>query len=145
MNLSEIKIMVVQDIEFDETELDKESLRIPQLHNKYLVFLTDEKIMLEKYQQELRVLVRKKWLYYTGKMSEEELTQNDWEPFNLNILKSDVDKFIESDTEILRSRTIVRMQEEKINYLDSVVKSINGRQWNIRAAIDWMKFTHGIQ
>jgi len=145
VNLSEIKIMVVQDIEFDETELDKESLRIPQLHNKYLVFLTDEKIMLEKYQQELRVLVRKKWLYYTGKMSEEELTQNDWEPFNLNILKSDVDKFIESDTEILRSRTIVRMQEEKINYLDSVVKSINGRQWNIRAAIDWMKFTHGIQ
>ena len=145
MNLSEIKIMVVQDIEFDETELDKESLRIPQLHNKYLVFLTDEKIMLEKYQQELRVLVRKKWLYYTGKMSEEELVENDWGPFNLNILKSDVDKFIESDTEILRSRTIVRMQEEKINYLDSVVKAINGRQWNIRAAIDWMKFTHGIQ
>jgi hypothetical protein len=137
--------MVVQDIEFDETELDKESLRIPQLHNKYLVFLTDEKIMLEKYQQELRVLVRKKWLYYTGKMSEEELTENDWEPFGLNILKSDVDKFLESDTLILRSRAIVRMQEEKINYLDSVVKSINGRQWNIRAAIDWMKFTHGIQ
>lgn len=145
MNLSEIKIMVVEDIEFDETELDKESLRIPQLHNKYLVFLTDEKIMLEKYQQELRVLVRKKWLYYTGKMSEEELTENDWEPFGLNILKSDVDKFLESDTLILRSRAIVRMQEEKINYLDSVVKSINGRQWNIRAAIDWMKFTHGIQ
>jgi hypothetical protein len=137
--------MVVEDIEFDETELDKESLRIPQLHNKYLVFLTDEKIMLEKYQQELRVLVRKKWLYYTGKMSEEELTENDWEPFGLNILKSDVDKFLESDTLILRSRAIVRMQEEKINYLDSVVKSINGRQWNIRAAIDWMKFTHGIQ
>ena len=137
--------MVVEDIEFDETELDKESLRIPQLHNKYLVFLTDEKIMLEKYQQELRVLVRKKWLYYTGKMSEEELTENDWEPFGLNILKSDVDKFLESDTLILRSRAIVRMQEEKINCLDSVVKSINGRQWNIRAAIDWMKFTHGIQ
>ena len=137
--------MVVEDIEFDETELDKESLRIPQLHNKYLVFLNDEKIMLEKYQQELRVLVRKKWLYYTGKMSEEELTENDWEPFGLNILKSDVDKFLESDTLILRSRAIVRMQEEKINYLDSVVKSINGRQWNIRAAIDWMKFTHGIQ
>jgi len=145
MNLSDIKIMVEKDIEFDETELDKESLRIPQLHNKYLVFLTDEKILLEKYQQDLRVLVRKKWLYYTGKMSEEELKENDWEPFNLNILKTDIDKFIDSDTEILRSRAIVRMQEEKINYLDSVVKSINGRQWNIRAAIDWMKFTHGIQ
>ena len=65
MNLSDIKIMVEKDIEFDETELDKESLRIPQLHNKYLVFLTDEKILLEKYQQDLRVLVRKKWLYYT--------------------------------------------------------------------------------
>jgi hypothetical protein len=87
----------------------------------------------------------KKWLFFSGKMSVEELTENDWEPFGLNILKSDVDKFLESDTLILRSRAIVRMQEEKINYLDSVVKSINGRQWNIRAAIDWMKFTHGIQ
>ena len=145
MNLSDIKIMVEKDIEFDETELDKESLRIPQLHNKYLVFLTDEKILLEKYQQNLRVLLKNKWLYYTGKMSEEELKENDWEPFHLNILKSDIDKFIDSDTEVLRSRAIVRMQEEKINYLDSVVKSINGRQWNIRAAIDWMKFTHGIQ
>ena len=78
-------------------------------------------------------------------MSEEELKENEWEPFNLNILKSDVDRFTESDIEVLRSRAIFRMQEEKINYLDSIVKSINGRQWNIRAAIDWMKFTHGIQ
>jgi hypothetical protein len=145
MNLSDIKIMVEKDIEFDETELDKESLRIPQLHNKYLVFLTDEKIILEKYKQDFRILIRKKWLYYTGKMSEDELKENGWEPFALNILKSDVDKFIDSDAEVLRLRAIVRMQEEKISYLDSVVKAINGRQWNIRAAIDWMKFTHGIQ
>ena len=145
MNFSDIKMMVEKDIEFDETELDKESLRIPQLHGKYLNFLTDEKIMLEKCEQDLRMLVRNKWLYYTGKMSQEELKSFGWDPFNLSILKSDVDKFIYSDSDVMQNQAIVKLQQEKVNYLESIIKGINGRQWNIRAAIDWMKFTHGIQ
>ena len=56
MKLSELKIMVSDDIEFNETELDTESLRIPQLHNKYLTFLIDEKIVLEKYKQRLKII-----------------------------------------------------------------------------------------
>jgi hypothetical protein len=35
-------------------------------------------------------------------------------------------------------------QKEKIDYLENVLKSINGRQWNIRGAIEWRKFINGV-
>ena len=44
MNLNEIREMVSNDIIIDETNLDQESLKTPQLHNKYLIFFGDEKV-----------------------------------------------------------------------------------------------------
>ena len=35
------------------------------------------------------------------------------------------------------------LQEEKVKYLEGVVKIINNRQWYIRSAIDWAKFSNG--
>ena len=48
MIFSELKEMAQKDLSFKEDELDFESLRIPQLHGKYLNFLTDEKIFFQK-------------------------------------------------------------------------------------------------
>ena len=42
MNLNELREMVSKDITIDETNLDQESLKTPQLHNKYLIFFSDE-------------------------------------------------------------------------------------------------------
>jgi hypothetical protein len=30
-----------------------------------------------------------------------------------------------------------------VNYIEDVIKIISNRQWSIRSAIDWMKFTNG--
>ena len=136
--------MVKEDMIIDESELDTESLKTPQLHNKYLIIFLDEKILFEKLQSDLNILKKKKWLYYTGKMSEEELKENDWEPFQLTVLKTDMDKFIESDEDYIKLYHKVIYQKEKINYLESVLKIINNRQWFIRSAIDWIKFSQGV-
>ena len=135
--------MVSSDILMDKTELDTESMKTPQLHNKYLVFHTDEKLILGKMQSDLNVLRRDKWLYYTGKMDEEDLKSRNWEPFNLNILKTDIEKFMDSDTDIIKMTNKILLQKEKVNYLENVIKIINNRQWSIRSTIDWIKFTHG--
>ena len=82
-------------------------------------------------------------MYYTGKMSMEELEEREWEPFALNILKQDLDKFIDSDDEIVVLSNKVEYQKEKVEYLKSVVKTMSDRQWYIRSAIDWIKFTNG--
>lgn len=143
MTRNELYDMVTQDLEFDKTELDTESLKTPQLHNKYLILFSQEKLKLEQVLSEKKISRRDKWLYYTGKMSEEELKEKGWESCNLVILKTDVDRFIDSDIDIIKLEARVTLQREMVNYIENVIKIISNRQWNIRSALDWIKFTQG--
>ena len=143
MLFDEIKQMVETDLKFKDDELDTESLRIPQLHGKYLNMLYDEKLVLRKWKNELSNMIKLKWEYYTGKMSEEQLKQLGWEPFELRILKQDIELYMESDVDLVQKRDRVFVQEEKVNYLESVIKMITNRQYHIRDAITWRKFING--
>jgi hypothetical protein len=104
----------------------------------------DEKLVLENFESKLKVLKRDKWLYYSGKLSEEELKKKGWEPFGLNILKQDLDRFIDSDSEVINLSNKVFLQKEKVIYIESVIKIISNKMWNIRSAIEWIKFTQGV-
>ena len=143
MTLDEIRKTVSIDLPMDKTELDIESMKTPQLHNKYLIFYGDEKLILGKMQSDFSVLKKDKWLYYTGKMSQEQLEERNWETFDLTILKTDIDRFVDSDEDIIRLSNKILLQKEKVNYLENVIKIINNRQWSIRSSIDWLKFTNG--
>ena len=143
MNINDVKEMVKTDLSIDQPALDTESSRTPQLHNKYLVIFMDERIKLKRLENELSVLRRNKWLYYTGRMSKEELVQFNWEPFELNVLKTEANDLIDSDDEYIRMSQKTDFQKEIVNYLEGVVKIVQNRQWQIRAMIDWIKFTQG--
>lgn len=143
MTIDDIKIQAELDVAIDANHLDDESIRIPQLHNKYLCILMDEKIILEKLESKFKILKRDKWLYYTGKMSKDDLQKRSWEPFDLAIIKQDVDRFIESDDEIITLSNKIFAQKEKVVYIESVVKIISNKIWNIRSTIEWIKFTQG--
>ena len=143
MILDDIRNMANRDLVMDETELNVESMKTPQLHNKYLILLSDERLILGKIESDVNILKRDKWLYYTGKMSKEELDKRGWEPFDLTVLKTDIDRFMLSDDDIIHITNKILLQKEKVNYLESVVKIINNRQWFIRSTIDWLKFTNG--
>jgi len=144
MTMDELRKMATDDLSMDETELDKESMRTPQIHNKYLILYTDEKLILGKIQSDLYKLKKDKWLYYTGKMTKDDLDDRGWETFDLNILKTDIDKFLNSDDDVISLSNRILFQKEKVEYLESIIKIINNRQWSIRAAIDWLKFTSGV-
>jgi hypothetical protein len=143
MNFDELKQQVQEDLKIDSTELAIESVNTPQIHNKYLLFLKKHKEALAEDERTLRVMKKYKWLYYTGKLSKEELDQFKWEPFDLNILKTDVDKFIDADDDVIKLERQITEKKELVNYLDGVVKIVANRQWNIRSAIEWIKFSHG--
>jgi|TARA_B100001059_G_scaffold78110_1_gene75898 hypothetical protein len=144
MNLNDLKAMVADDIIMDDTELDIESLKTPQLHNKYLNFFHDEKLIYVKQEEEYKKLYRLKWEYYTGKMDQDSLDKLEWEPFQLNILKVDIEKYLSSDDDLSLIRLRLSYTKEKVDYLESVIKIISNRQWNIRSAIDWRKFLNGV-
>jgi hypothetical protein len=144
MDIKQIRDMVEKDMPIDETCLDKESLNIPRLHNKYLNILQDEKLVLHKYKIDFFKLQKIKWEYYNGKLDEETLREKGWEPFQLRILKQDLDLYMNSDDDLVAANSKVHLQEEKVNYLESIIKGLNNRQYHIRDAITWRKFINGV-
>ena len=143
MKLEEIQELWNRDREIDIAELAIESVRIPQLHDKYLKIYIDERIKLKSLEIELSKMVRLKNDYYSGRMAQEDLEKLGWEPFLGKILKGEMHSYLEADEDVFRIKTKIVMMEEKINYLDSIVKMINNRGFQIKSAIDWIKFKSG--
>lgn len=144
MTFEELQAQIEKDLSFDETQLDTESLRIPQLHNKYLKHLYSEKLTMKKLRNDMGELSRLKHEYYTGKMDETTLKERGWEPFQLRVLRNDIDMYLDSDKDIIKLRGRIQLQEERVDYIEAIVKGIANRGWVIRNAIDWKKFLGGV-
>ena len=140
MTLEELQEQVDKDLKINETELDLESLKTPQLHNKYLKHYNNFKLLMTRAESDYKILKRVKWEYYTGKASPDVYKQK---PFNLKIMKSDIDKYLESDEELIKAKQKIDYLETVVNYLDRTLKIIGGRDWQIRNSIEWRKFTSG--
>ena len=143
MKFEEIQKLWTSDCNIDETELAQESVKIPQLNNKYLIFYSNEKLRLKTQRFEHSKLVKLKKEYYGGKMSQEELEAIDWEPFQYKLLKADVQEYIDADENVIESKKILALQEEKVDYLEAIVKGLSTRGYLIKNAIDWKRFTEG--
>ena len=143
MKLEDIQELWHRDREIDYTELGTESIRIPLIHDKYLKIFTDERIRLKGVEFELSKMVRTKTEYYSGKMSQEELERHGWEQYLGRLLKNEIVKYIESDDDVIKLKQQLVVLQEKINYLDSVIRMINNRGFQIKNALDWLKFSHG--
>ena len=143
MNLSEIQDQVKRDLKINDLELDIESLRIPSLHIKYLQFLTENSLKLKKANGELAVLKRNKWIYYTGKASEDVYKEKGDFPLKLKT-KDEERTFIEADEEIQKKKTEVEYYETAVEYLQEIVKQIGQRNFQIKNAIEWRKFEAGM-
>ena len=143
MNLKDIMLEADKDLVIDPTELDIASLSIPQKHNKYLNLLRNESILHKKLRIDFKTLYRMKWEYYLGKTDVDTLKDRGWEPFQLNILRQDVDKYLDSDEELNVLRIKLELCEEKMKHIEAIIKNVTNLQWNIKNAIDWKKFVSG--
>ena len=140
MDLEALQNQVDIDLKIDDTELDLESIRTPQLHNKYLKLFTKYSLQLKKVKDDYDGLYKFKWEYYTGKSTMEVYQA---EPFDLKVLKADVHIYLNADVELQK----LGQRQEYLNivvvYLERVLREINNRNWNIRNTIEWKKFLHG--
>lgn len=144
MKLEEIQTIWEQDCNIDKTELGNESTKIPQLHSKYYKIYSQERLKLKGMQSEQKRLYKIKHEYYTGTLSEEELKEYDWDPCSLRILKNDLSTYMEADKDLNQDRWKIDIQQEKVDFVESIIKSLTNRGFQIRAAIDWVKFTNGV-
>ena len=140
MTLEELQELAEKDLKINDTELDLESLKTPQLHNKYLKFQNKWKLLLSKAQIDYYTMRKEKWEYYTGKAPQQVYAEK---PFNLKILKTDIDKYMDADPELVKLKSKVEYIQAVIDFLDRTLKQISNRGFQIKNAIDWRKFTSG--
>ena len=140
MTLEELQELADKDLKINDTELDLESIKTPQLHNKYLKFLTKYKLMLSRSETEYNIMKREKWEYYTGKADPSVYAQR---PFQFKLLKTDVDKYLDSDMELQKLKQKVDYIQTTIDFLDRTIRQISNRGFVIKNAVDWKRFTSG--
>ena len=110
------------------------------LHNQYLKHLTKYKLMLSRSETEYSIMKRQKWEYYTGKADPSVYAEK---PFSFKLLKTDVDKYLDSDPELAKYKQKVDYIQTVVDFLDRTIKQISNRGFQIKNAIDWRKFTSG--
>ena len=134
-----------QDAPIDTTELAVASMKVPELHAKYLKLYFEERRKLKSIEFQSKELHLKKYEYYNGKLSQEELDELNWETLMKRLMKNEIDMYLESDKDIIQSSVKIVNQKEKLAFLEEVIKNINQRNFQIKNAIDWKKFTNGVQ
>ena len=95
----------------------------------------------------IRDRLKDKFNHYNGKLSQEELDEKGWsyDPLNgLTVLKSDMDKYYDSDPIIQEHQKKIAYQEELCSTLKEILDSIKWRHQTIKNMIEWRKFTSGI-
>lgn len=144
MQLDEIYDMFEKDSKFDRTELGDESLKIAALHGKYFRIFSEERLRLKKMEADYKKLNLLKHQHYMGTLSQEQYQQLQWEPFSLRVLKQDIPIYLEGDEDLSDANLKIEYQKEKINALEGMIRHLNARGFQIKAAIDWEKFKAGI-
>lgn len=144
MKTDEILMSWKQDCEIDKTELGTESLRIPQLHSKYLNEFYIAKSAYLKYNQDYKNTLKLKHQYYQGLLSKEELDEYGWDIQPLKILKADIPMYLESDEDLQLIKTKIQSTEDKIGILENIIKTLNNRGYLIKNCIDWERFKMGL-
>ena len=132
-----------KDSHIDRTELGDEAIKIPKLHHKYYKVFISERLLLRKLDADLKQLKLEKYEFYTQGPTRDQ-KERGWElPARGLILKGDIPTYIDADKDIVELTLKIGYQQEKIELLESIIKSLVNRGFQIKAVIDWHKFTMG--
>lgn len=140
MNINEIEIMWDEDCKIDPDNLHLESIKIPSLHSKYYQIYNNVSLLKKLEENKFIELQKNKWLYYSGKADPEVYKET---PFDHRVMKTDLDKYMNADSELIKSKTKIDYYQLMIKFLESIIKSIETRTFVIKNSIEFMKFTGG--
>jgi c-di-GMP-related signal transduction protein len=145
IDLKQIHEMWSRDSEI-KMQLDESSRETPMLHAKYLELLSTTKLQLKRAEFSQKVLLKEKWLYYNGKMSQEDVVAKGWDPDpfdGLKILKGEMEYYYDADPEIQKSEEKIQYFKTVIDTLEQIINNLNWRHTTIGNIIKWKQFESG--
>ncbi len=132
-----------KDAEIDKTDLANEALKIPKLHHKYYKLLVTEKSRLKKLESDYKKLRLEKTEFFTQGHDDETRTKGWKLPAKGIIIKSDIPMYLDADSDLIELSLQIGIQLEKVEFLESIIKTLNNRGYIIKTAVDFIRFTMG--
>jgi len=143
MKFEDVLVEWDKDCIIDKTELGEESVKIPKLHNKYYKIFIAERSSLRSLESQMKILKLDKHEFYTQGHNQ-ETKEKGWElPAKGMILKSDLSMYMDADKDIIAFSLKIGLQQEKVEALEAIIKTLNNRGYLLKTAMDWVKFQNG--
>ena len=144
MTLDELHDLWDADCKINDDHLDRESVKTPNLHAKYLRFLIQHKMKLSALQTEYNLMRQRKFRYYRGEMGKNELDELKWAQWQgVKPLKNEMEEFLDGDSDLNKITIKCAYIKNMIEALESILGQIKARDWQVRNAIEWKKFVAG--
>ena len=131
-----------KDAEIDPDNLHNESLNVPILHSKYYQLYNTILLLRKKAEQQRKNIRHERYEYFSGKADPEVYTQN---PFPKKIRDKDtMQKYLDADEKLSNSSMKIEYYDTLLNYIESILKQITNRTYQIKNAIEFMRFNAGL-
>lgn len=141
IDLDMIQSMWEKDSKIDIDNLHTESLNIAALHSKYFQIYNNVLLLRKKADQQKRNIRHERYEYYTGKADPEIYIED---PFPKKIRDKDtLQKYLDADEKLSNICLKIDYYETMLNYLESILKVIQNRTYQIKNAIEFIKFQAG--
>lgn len=135
-----LKMEAEKDVKLTPNSIADSSIASPKLYMKYLNLHTDASRKLRKAMILEKQVYKKVWEYYNGKSPDEVYVRK---PLNVKILKTDMDKYIDTDSLMVEVREKVDDLKKIVAYLEKVMDQLKNRNFIIKNLIDYEKFKNG--
>ncbi len=130
-----------KDSQIDADNLHTESLKVPALHAKYHEMFNNFHLLRKKAEQQRKNIRHERYEYYSGKADPEVYIDN---PFGKKIRDKDtMTKYLDADDKLMDISLKIDYYETLLNYIESILKQIGNRTYQIKNAIEWQKFIAG--
>lgn len=145
MKLNDIQAMWEKDSVVDNANLGHESTRNPMLHSKYINLLSNTKLLCRKAESDYLTMRRDKYRFFKGEMTRPELEERGWPQYQGRIpLKTEMEEYLTTDPDMIRLEDKREYLKTVKETLESILKAINTRGWEIKAGIEWVKVQNGL-
>ena len=142
IDLSEIQSMWEKDSKIDPDNLHIESLNIPILHAKYHDLYNNLILLRKKAEQQRKNIRHERYEYFSVKADPEVYVEN---PFGKKIRDKDtLTKYLDADEKLSSSSLKIDYYDTMLVYIESILKQITNRTYQIKNAIEFMRFSSGL-
>ena len=142
VTLETLQEMWEKDSKMDRDNLHEESLNIPSLHAKYFELYNTIFLLRKKAEQQRKNIRHERYEYFSGKSDPDVYIQN---PFPKKIRDKDtMTKDLDADEKLSNSSLKIEYYDTMLTYLESILKVIQNRTYQIKNAIEFMRFNAGM-